>query len=31
LILEVDDFEKAQQVIGGGGYHTLTKKELHNL
>ncbi len=31
LILEVDDFEKAQQVIRSGGYHTLTKKELHNL
>lgn len=31
LILEVDDFEKAEQVIRSGGYHTLTRRELHNL
>jgi len=31
LVLEADDYEKAERVIRGGGFHTLTKKELHNL
>jgi hypothetical protein len=31
LILEVDDFNKAEEVIRGGGFHTLTQEELHNL
>jgi hypothetical protein len=31
LILEVDDFERAEGLIREGGFHTLTKEELHNL
>jgi len=31
LVLEVDDFAKAEKIIRKGGYHTLTKEELHNL
>ena len=31
LILEVDDYKKAEKLIGKGGFHTLTMKELHNL
>ena len=31
LILEVDDYEKAEKLIRKGGFHTLTKEELHNL
>jgi len=31
LILEVENFDRAEQVIRKGGFHTLTKEELHNL
>ena len=31
LIIEVDDFNKAEEIIRSGGFHTLTKEELHNL
>ncbi len=31
LILEVDDYDRAEEVIRRGGFHTLTKEELHNL
>ncbi len=31
LILEVDDFDRAEEVIRGGGFHTLSKEELVNL
>lgn len=31
LILEVDDFDRAEDVIRGGGFHTLSKEELVNL
>jgi hypothetical protein len=31
LILEVDDYEEAEKLIRRGGFHTLTKEELHNL
>jgi hypothetical protein len=31
LILEVDDFDKAEEVIRGGGFHTLSREELQNL
>ncbi|MBA7672491.1 hypothetical protein ES703_80668 [subsurface metagenome] len=31
LILEVDDFNRAEEVIRGGGFHTLSKEELVNL
>jgi len=31
LVLEVDDYKKAEDVINKGGFHTLTKEELHNL
>ena len=31
LVLEVDDFDKAERMIRKGGFHTLTVKELQNL
>jgi hypothetical protein len=31
LVLEVDDYERAEEAIKKGGFHTLTKEELHNL
>jgi hypothetical protein len=31
LILEIDDFDKAEEAIQRGGFHTLTQEELHNL
>ncbi len=31
LILEVEDFGKAERIIRKGGFHTLTKEELQNL
>jgi hypothetical protein len=31
LILEVDDIERAQKVIGEGGFQTLAEEELHNI
>ena len=31
LILEVDDYERAEALIEKGGFHTLTMEELHNL
>ncbi len=31
LILEVDDFDKAEEVIRSGGFHTLSREELQNL
>lgn len=31
LILEVDDFDRAEEIIRGGGFHTLSKEELVNL
>ncbi len=31
LILEVDDFERAQKVISKGGFQTLAQEELHNI
>ena len=31
LILEVDDFDKAERMIRRGGFHTLSKEELQNL
>lgn len=31
LILEVDDFDRAEDIIRGGGFHTLSKEELVNL
>ena len=31
LILEVDDYERAEGLIRKGGFHTLTMEELHNL
>jgi hypothetical protein len=31
LVLEVDDFEKAEHMIRKGGFHTLSKEELQNL
>ncbi len=31
LILEVDDFDRAEEVIRKGGFHTLTEGELHNI
>jgi hypothetical protein len=31
LILEVDDIERAQRVIGKGGFQTLAEEELHNI
>jgi len=31
LILEVDDFDKAEEVIRSGGIHTLSREELQNL
>jgi len=31
LILEVDDYARAEKLIRKGGFHTLTRDELHNL
>jgi len=31
LILEVDDYTRAEKLIRKGGFHTLTRDELHNL
>ena len=31
LILEVDDFDRAEKVIRQGGFHTLTPEELQGL
>ncbi|UCB46165.1 MAG: ACT domain-containing protein [Spirochaetota bacterium] len=31
LVLEVDDFDKAERMIRKGGFHTLTMEELQNL
>jgi hypothetical protein len=31
LILEVEDAAEAEQLIRAGGFHTLTREELHNL
>jgi hypothetical protein len=31
LILEVDDYGRAEKMIRKGGFHTLTREELHNL
>jgi hypothetical protein len=31
LILEVDDYREAEEVIREGGFHTLMEEELHNL
>jgi hypothetical protein len=31
LILEVDDYLRAEELIGKGGFHTLSREELHNL
>ena len=31
LVLEVDDFKKAESLINSGGFKTLSKEELHNL
>jgi hypothetical protein len=31
LILEVEDYEKAERLMKRGGFHTLTMRELHNL
>jgi len=31
LILEVDDFDRAEELISSGGFHTLTREELQNL
>jgi hypothetical protein len=31
LILEVDDFDRAEKLIRSGGFHTLTPEELQNL
>jgi hypothetical protein len=31
LILEVDDYGRAEKLIRKGGFHTLTREELHNL
>jgi hypothetical protein len=31
LVFEVDDFAKTERLVRRGGFHTLTKEELHNL
>ena len=31
LVLEVDDFDKAERMIRKGGFHTLSQEELQNL
>ncbi len=31
LILEIDDFDSAEEAIRSGGFHTLTQEELYNL
>jgi hypothetical protein len=31
LILEVEDYERAETLAREGGFHTLTREELHNL
>jgi hypothetical protein len=31
MILEVEDFNTVEKVLKKGGFHTLTKEELHNL
>jgi hypothetical protein len=31
LIIEVEDYDKAERVIRKGGFHTLSKEELQNL
>ena len=31
LVLEVDDYAKAEEIIRQGGFHTLSKEELHNI
>jgi len=31
LVLEVDDYAKAEEIIRQGGFHTLSKDELHNI
>ncbi|MFW6137583.1 MAG: ACT domain-containing protein [Spirochaetota bacterium] len=31
LVLEVDNFERVEEIVRKGGFHTLSKKELQNL
>jgi hypothetical protein len=31
LVLEVEDYERAETLVREGGFHTLTREELHNL